>query len=167
MEPLIKIKAVLLAPNDPTSTPSRSQPRLTAREEANLNYVLIGLCTALFTFSLLAGIGLANGSIPVERAYLLMTPLPLALVIWFAVGAFRGRPALDVGLLLSSVGWLFVLLTLLVKHAAMQSARAAGTPLSQVGDGAPVWILSLVSIALLGVGAWLSWQKARAEQVAS
>lgn len=155
---------MLLAPNDPTSTPSRSQPRLTAREEANLNYVLLGLCTALFTFSLLAGIGLASGSIPVERAYLLMTPLPLALAIWFAVGAFRGRPLLDLGLLLSGVGWVFVLFTLLVKHAAVQSARAAGTPLSQVSDGTPVWILSLLSIILLAAGAWLSWQKARAEQ---
>lgn len=152
---------MLLAPNDPTPTPSSSQPRLTAREEANLNYALIALCTGLFTFSLIAGIGLANGQVPVGRAYLLMTPLPLALAIWFAVGAFRVRPALDLGLLLSCAGWALVLFTLLVKHAAVQNAIAAGIPLSQVSDGALVWILVLLALASLGAGAWFSWQKAR------
>ncbi|BCM94289.1 hypothetical protein IAD21_06192 [Abditibacteriota bacterium] len=162
MGPLIKIKAVLLAPNDPTPTPSSSEPRFTAREEANFNYALIALCTGLLTFSLVAGLGLVNGSVPVERAYLLMTPLPLALVIWFAVGAFRARVAPDIGLLLSSFGWAFVLFTLLVKHMAVQSAIAAGTPLSQVGDGPLVWILVLLALVSLGAGAFLSWQKARA-----
>jgi hypothetical protein len=157
---LIKIKAVLLAPNDPTSIPSRSEPRLTAREEANFNYALIALCAGLFTFSLFAGIGLASGRVPVERAYLLMTPLPLSLVIWFAMGAFRTRPSFDLGLLLSSLGWAFVLFTLLVKHMAVQSAITAGTPLSQVSDGALSWLLALLALIALGAGAWLSWQKA-------
>ncbi len=152
---------MLLAPNDPISTPTNSQPRLTAREEANFNYALIALCTGLFTFSLIAGLGLVNGRVPVERAYLLMTPIPLALTIWFAVGALRARPTPDLGLLMSCVGWAFVLFVLIVKHAAVQSALAAGTPLSQVGDGALVWILVLLALISLAAGAAMSWQKAR------
>lgn len=145
---------MLIAPNDPNS----SLPRITAREDANLNYAIIGLCTALFTFSVIAGVVLASGRFPAERAYLLMAPLPLALALWFAYGAFRARP-LDAGLLLSCGGWIFALLTLLVKHATVQSALAAGTPLAQVTDSALSWMCALLSVILLGVGAYLSWQK--------
>ncbi|RYX85914.1 hypothetical protein EON83_03935 [bacterium] len=152
---------MLLAPNDPTSTPSRSEPRLTAREEVNFNYALMAICAGLLTFSLISGIGLINGRVPVERAYILMTPIPLALAIWFAMGAFRARPTPDIGLLLTCVGWACVLFTLVIKHAAVQSALAANIPLSQVSDGALVWMLAVLALISLGAGAWLSWQKAR------
>ena len=156
-----KIKGVLLAPNDPTTNSPRFSPRPTSRDEANFNYALIALCTGLLTYALVAGIGLASGRVPAERAYLLMTPLPLALAIWFAFGGFRARP-LDAGLLLSAGGWMLVVLTLLVKHMAVASALAAGQSLAQVTDSPLSWVLALLAVLLLGAGAWLSWQGARA-----
>ncbi len=152
---------VLLAPNDPTTNSPRPSARPTAREEANFNYALIALCTGLLTFAIVAGVGIASGRVHPERAYLLMTPFPLALAIWFAVGAFRARP-LDVGLLLSAAGWALVALTLLAKHAAVQSAVAAGQTLSQVSDSSLTWVLALLSVLMIGAGAWLSWQGTRA-----
>ena len=152
---------MLLAPNDPNNPSPRVPPRLNVREEANFNYALIALCTGLLTFSIVTGIGLATRRVSVERAYVLMTPLPLALALWFAFGALRARPLLDLGLWLSCGGWAMVFLTLLAKHFSLQSELAAGTPLSQVSDGPLVWILAVVSVLLLGAGAWSSWQKAR------
>lgn len=151
----------MLAPNDPNNPSPRATPRPTVREEANFNYALIALCTGLFTFSIVTGLGLASSRVPVERAYLLMTPLPLALALWFAWGALRARPLLDLGLWLSCGGWAMVFLTLLAKHFSLQSALASGTPLSQVSDGPLVWLLALLSVGLLATGAYLSWQKAR------
>ncbi len=151
----------MLAPNDPNNPSPRVTPRPTVREEANFNYALIALCTGLFTFSIVTGLGLASRRVDVARAYLLMTPLPLALALWFAFGALRARPLLDLGLWLSCGGWAMVFLTLLAKHFSLQSALASGTPLSQVSDGPLVWLLALLSVGLLATGAYFSWQKAR------
>ncbi len=153
---------MLLAPNDPNGAPARPPaPRPTVREEANFNYALIALATGLFTFSIVTGLGLASGSVPAERAYVLMTPIPLALALWFGFGALRVRPLFDLGLILSGAGWFCAFLTLLAKHFTLQSALAAGVRLADAPDSPLTWILALLSVALIGAGAWLSWQRGR------
>ena len=158
---------MLLAPNDPNRAPSRAEilnptSRPTVREEANFNYALIALCTGLLTFSIITGLGLVNGSVPAERAYVLMTPLPLALALWFGFGALRVRPLFDLGLILSGVGWLTVFLTLLAKHFTLQNAMTSGTRIADAPDSPLTWLLAVVAIALIAAGAWLSWGDGRA-----
>ena len=133
------------------------------RDEANFNYALIALCTGLFTFSLVMGLSLANGGEPAERGYVLMTPIPLALALWFGFGALRVRPLFDLGLILSGAGWGCVFLTLLAKHLTIQAALSTGTALADIPDSPFTWLLAILSLALLGAGAWLSWQKTRAD----
>jgi hypothetical protein len=152
---------VLLAPNDPLRPPSAPSSRPpSVREEAGLNYALIALCMALLTFSLVAGIGLAGGSVPAQRAYLLMTPIPFVLALWYGFGAWRAR-FVDVGLLLMCAGWGMLFLTLLLKHAGVQSALAQGLNVSQATDSPLTWLCALLSLGLLVAGAWQCFVKWR------
>lgn len=159
----VKIEVVLLAPNDPSrpSPASTSRPPApSARDEANFNYALIGLAVALLTYSLITGFGLAGGSVPAERAYILMTPVPLVLLAWHLFGALRSRP-LDLGLVLLAGGWTMLLVTLLLKHLSVQSALARGVGLAGATDSPLTWICALLSLALLVAGAALcamSWR---------
>ncbi len=108
---------------------------------------------ALLSYSLLAGFGLAGGSVPSERAYLLMTPVPFVLALWHGFGAWRAR-FLDIGLLLCAAGWGMLFLTLLLKHAGVQSALARGLSVSQASDSPFVWLCALLSVGFLLAGAW-------------
>jgi len=145
---------VLLAPNDLRPSASQAKAPPSAREEAALSYALIGLVVALSTYTLVAGVGLMQGSVEAKRAYLLMTPIPVLLALWFGYGALRTR-FLELGLLLLCGGWGMVFLTLILKHAGVQSALAQGLTVGQASDSAWVWICAALSIALLGAGAWL------------
>lgn len=151
---------MLLTPQDLRPSTS-SAPAPSAREEANLNYALIGLAMALFSYSLLAGFGLAGGNVPAERAYLLMTPVPFVLALWHGFGAWRAR-FIDLGLLLSAGGWGLLFLTLLLKHAGVQSALARGLGVAQATDSPLVWVCALLSLGFLLAGAGLCVAKWRA-----
>lgn len=139
------------APNDSlASTP-------TPRAEANFNYLLIALATGLLAYTLVAGLSLANGRIPVARAYLLMSPIPFLLALWHLYGSMRQSGARrDIGLFISALGWALVMLVLILKHGAVQAALSANTPLNQVSDGPITWICTLAALVALGVGASLS-----------
>ncbi len=158
----VKIEKMLLAPQDPLrpSNASSSRPPAATREEANLNYALIALGAALLSYSLVAGFALANGSVPVQRAYLLMTPIPFVLALWHGFGAWRAR-FLELGLLLLCGGWGMLFLTLLLKHAGVQSALAQGLSVSQAVDSPLTWLCALLSLGLLVAGAWLCFQRWR------
>ncbi len=150
---------MLLAPQDPLR-PSNASSSPPTREDATLNYALIALAAALLSYSLIAGFALANGSVPSQRAYLLMTPIPFVLALWHGFGAWRSR-FLDLGLLLLCGGWGMLFLTLLLKHAGVQSALAQGLSVSQATDSPLTWICALLSVGLLLAGAWLAFQKGR------
>lgn len=153
---------MLLVPNDPRSVlaPRTASPAST-REEVGLNYFVIALSMALISYSLLAGIGLANGTMAASRAFLLMTPVPVVLALWHGYGAWRTR-FLEVGLLLLAAGWGMVFLTLLLKHAGVQSALAQGQTPGQASDSPLVWLAAFLSVGLLGAGAWMSFSRWRA-----
>lgn len=153
---------VLLAPNDlrPSASPAKLPP--SAREETALSYLLIALVVALSTYTLVAGIGLMQGTVRAERAYLLMTPVPILLALWFGYGALRTR-FLELGLLLLCGGWGMVFLTLILKHAGVQSALAQGLTVGQASDSPLVWIAAALSLALLGTGALLCILRWRAD----
>jgi len=153
---------VLLAPFDPRPSASPSKVSPSAREEAALSYLLIALVVALSTYTLVAGVGLMQGSLEAKRAYLFMTPVPVLLALWFGYGALRTR-FLELGLLLLCGGWGMVFLTLLLKHVGVQSALAQGLTLSQASDSPLVWIAAALSVALLGAGATLCILRWRAD----
>jgi len=157
---------VLLAPNDLRPSASQAKASPSAREETALTYGLIVLVMALSTYTLVAGFGLLQGSVEAKRAYLLMTPVPILLALWYGYGALRAR-FLELGLLLLCGGWGMVFLTLLLKHAGVQSALAQGLTLSQASDSAWVWICAALSLALLGTGALLCIMRWRSELPAS
>ena len=144
--------------NAPNGSPFAS-PQPTPREEARLNYFLIALVTGILSYTFVAGISLANGRIPVERAYLIMAPIPALLMIWHIFGFLRQNTVQrDAGLLISALGWALVVLTLLLKHFAVQSAINANLPVSQASDGALIWICTLLALLALGAGTFLSAQ---------
>jgi hypothetical protein len=147
---------VLIAP-DSSSLPPHSfldEPR---PRDVGVNYALIGLIAGLLVFTIIVGLGLVSGSVPLERAYALMALPPFCVMVWQSFGFVRETKNRDHGLIIGAAGWGCVVLALLIQHSALNSALAQGTPLSGVQTPFFATLLGFAATFLIALGAFLSF----------
>lgn len=127
-----------------------------------MTYALVAGVTALVVYTLLLGVGLLTGQVPVDRAYALMSVPPFVTAIWQMIGFVRspgyGGTTGDTGLLIGALGWLASGTTLLVMHSAVTSALSQGQRLDQVSTPAIAWFLAVLGAAGIVGGSVMSWQ---------
>lgn len=115
-------------------------------------------------FAVFVSIGLATGSVPIERGYLLMALLPTITGLWQLFGFLRTPAERDWGLLTSAAGWFMLALALLVLHLETVRLTNLGNQASQAASPPIFWILLTLSLVLLAIGAILSltyWRNLR------
>ena len=160
---------MLIAPDNSPNPPSPLDVSLldsrAPARDVGVNYALIGIFVALLVFTLVVGMGLATGSVPFDRAYLLMAIPPFCLALWQLFGFLRASftSSRDMGLLVGSVGWLALVGALLVQHSAQSALLAQGlAPTDAQSSSVLATLLGLLSVALIVGGAFLSFSHWRA-----
>jgi cytochrome b subunit of formate dehydrogenase len=128
--------------------------------------VLTILVVASMIYILLLGWGLLFGPVSFRLAYLLMVPPCLAPLIWCAYGFLKGSDTeQDFGLLISALGWGFIAISLLVKHAALNRDLEANPPVLPPGQSSAFTIcvlfgvLAILSGTILSAKAWSRSQR--------
>jgi hypothetical protein len=116
---------------------------------------LIAGIAGLLLYTIFVGFGLLNGNVPAERAYLLMALPCIVPAIWYLVGFLRAEGG-DVGLVVSSLGWFLLALSLFSRHLATQADLTRGMRLDQAGDSPASWIFALLGFLALVSGGMLS-----------
>ncbi len=147
---------MLIAPDSSPLPPSSflDEPR---SRDVGVNYALIGILVGLLVFTLIVGFGLASGSVPIERAYVLMSIPPFCVMVWQLFGYIRETANRDSGLVIGAAGWGCVVLALLLQHSAVNSALAQGQPISSAQTPFFATILGYVAVVLIAMGAFLSF----------
>lgn len=111
-------------------------------------------------YTLLVGWGLLSGSVPPERAYLLMLLPCLAPAVWNLFG-FLKADAGDLGLFVSGTGWLVAAIALLVQHQTVMAQLAKGVPLAAAESSSLATVIAVIAATLIVGGGALSWQNFR------
>lgn len=114
---------------------------------------------ALAGYALLAGVGLWQEWVPIDRAYFLMALPCVAPALWYGYSFYKGSDgAGDFGLLLSSAGWGLLAFGFLIKDSVFRNAEAAArSGLAVNPESAPVATLCFViGFVCLLAGATLS-----------
>lgn len=142
----------------PTTSPS---PKTSTRRAIDSNHAgnwPLVLACALTLYTIGAGWGLISGNVPPQRAFLLMALPCLLPLAWYAYGYFKGGYDKDLGLLLSSVGWLLILVALIFKDIAVTGVPAGATTPPGGSPLVPVCAAFGIFCLLGGAGAsWMFW----------
>lgn len=146
----------------PASQIDAPLPNEAARRESP---ILLGLVVALMAYTLFVGWGLLTQRIAADSAYLWMALGCLIPFVWYGYGFVKVTEAeQDFGLLLSAVGWALGLVTLLLKHSAVQAALTRNDPAAANSTAATV--CSILAVLCVLAGAALSlhgWSRQAAD----
>lgn len=116
-------------------------------------------------YTLLLGWGVLAGMVPFNTVYLLMALPCVAPIAWYGYGFVKvNETTQDFGLLLSALGWSFILISLLVRHAALnadlqayQAGNLAVDP-NNMGQSSGATICTIIGLLCIVIGAFLAFQ---------
>jgi hypothetical protein len=115
----------------------------------------------LMTYTVIIGWGLLGGYINADGAYWRIALACLVPAGAYMYGFIKTSPERDFGLLLSSIGWTFAALALMVQHGAVQSVYREAAPgdfIAPIATARGTLFFTFLAFAFILAGAVLSIQ---------